>query len=620
MGKHLTSAVRLRRPVDTWHKPALSAAVALAVPDLTLLALGRLDLILYTSAGAMCALYAHGLPYAARARTLLWVVLGMVASLGVALTAASLTTSPALLVAGASLVAAAHKAVCDATRVGPPGNLILTFISSSAFFMPQRLGEVPFHLALALAAGAVAWLVCMAPGLVRPHDPERVAVARALESAAALWRVRRDGTEPRGRPDTARQDAELTVRQATAGAVNSAWHTLFLIPGAGAARHRLEHLLAHAESALAAPSPEARTHEVRPHEGRPHEGRPHEGRPRTPAHEAERCAALARAVRRGGALPEIGPTPDEARRLAGVAVEAGAKAETAAAREAEHTVPEAPRRPAPDRATGGRAVLARLRPGSPLLPIGVRVAVGCTLAGWVSLAAGVGHPYWAVVSAASVHQANTTLSGQRGLQRVLGNVLGLILFFALLPLIRVGPLAMVLLALALQVGAEALITRNYWLGSVCVTPMALLLTEFGGHLPARTLIADRLIDTVVGVTVALACCALVTNRRATDRIDEALARVTAARSAALRHLGDGEGPDRADSRDRADSPDGDHEAGWARDRLALSLVELREAFEVASGEWWQRALPAERVAAAEREGHRTLARLVRRAAPRVPVS
>ncbi|MFJ7998246.1 FUSC family protein [Streptomyces sp. NPDC096310] len=600
MGKHLRSAVRLRRPVDTWHKPALSAAAALAVPDLTLLALGRLDLVLYTSAGAMCALYAHGLPYAARARTLAWVVLGMVVSLGIALTAASLTASPVLLVVGASLVAAAHKTLCDATRVGSPGNLILTFISSSAFFVPQRLVDVPLHLALAVAAGAVAWLVCMAPGLVRPHGPERVAVARALESAAGLWRVRREGTESPGRQGTGRPDTELTARQALAGAVNSAWHTLFLAPGTDDARARLARLLAHAESALATP----RT-----------------GRPHTPADEAERCAAAARAVRGGGALPEIDPTPDEARRLTGIATEA------------EHTVPALERCPAPDRATGVRAVLARLRPGSPLLPIGARVAVGCTLAGWASLAAGVGHPYWAVVSAASIYQANSTLSGQRALQRVLGNVLGLVLFFALLPLIRIGPPVMVLLALALQIGAEALITRNYWLGSVCVTPMALLLTEFGGRLPAGTLIADRLIDTVVGVAVGLVCCAVVTNRRATDRIEEALARVTAARSAALRRLGEseaqgegegqGEGERQSASADDGPGPDAgdaDRETGWARDRLALALVELREAFEVASGEWWQRALPAERIAAAEREGHRTLARLVRHAAPRVPVS
>lgn len=93
----------------------------------------------------MCALYAHGLPYTARARTMVWVVLGMVASVAVALTAAALVESAALLVLLASLLAAAHKVACDATRIGPPGNLIFTFIAASSFFAPQRLADVPFH-------------------------------------------------------------------------------------------------------------------------------------------------------------------------------------------------------------------------------------------------------------------------------------------------------------------------------------------------------------------------------------------------------------------------------------------------------------------------------------------
>ncbi|RDG39638.1 FUSC family protein [Streptomyces corynorhini] len=548
----IRSTVRLRRPVDIWHKAAFSAAGALAVPDLTLLALGRLDLVLYTSAGAMCALYAHGRPYAARARALALVVLGMVASLGVALLCAASVSSPALLVALAALLAAAHKVLCDATRIGPPGNLILTFISSSAFFVPQRLADVPFHLALALGGGALAWLICMAPRPFRPHGPERVAVARGLEASAALWR--------------AREPAVFPARRAAAGAVGSAWHTLFLVPGDGPERAGLERLLVHAESALAA-------------------GAPH-------AAEADRCAALARALRRGRALPTVVLTPRESEEAAGVAAERHARGQ--------------PRRPAPDGPRGIRAVRDRLRPGSPLLPVGARVAAGCALAGWVSLAAGVGHPYWAVVTAASLYQANTTLSWQRAVQRVLGNVLGLVLFLALLPLIRTGHLAMVLLALAFQIGAEALITRNYWLGSVCVTPMALLLTEFGGGLPAHTLVHDRMVDTLVGAAVGLACCVLVTNRRAADRTDRALAAVEAARQAALR-LADGAGAGWTE------------EAGRARDRLAHCLVELRDAFEVASGEWWQRALPVERVAAAESEGHRTLALLVRRTAPVAPV-
>ncbi|MEW2435212.1 FUSC family protein [Streptomyces caniferus] len=633
----IRSSVRLRRPVDIWHKPALSAVVALAIPDLALFGMGRLDLVLYTSAGAMCALYAHGLPYAARARTLLWVVFGMVTSLGIALTAASLTTSTSLLVVLASLMAAVHKMVCDATRIGPPGNIILTFITASAFFVPQHLGEVPLHLALALGTGGLAWLVCMAPVLIRPHGPERIAAARALEAAAGLLRTEagsRGAEAPGGEPAgieaagvEAATAAPVTVqpvgveparvesvgvaqaRHATAAAVNAAWHTLFLVPArtpaSAAARAGLERLLVRAESALG-----------------------HDGR--TAAGEAERLGAWARDLRSGRPLPQVVLSAEQAEELTGVAEEA--------------------RGPAPGRPHGVRAVLARLAPGSPLLPIGARVAAGCVLAGWVSMAVGVGHPYWAVVTAASIFQANTTLSWQRALQRTLGNLLGLLLYTALLPLMHVGELAMIALALAFQLGAEACITRNYWLGSVCVTPMALLLTEFGRRVPAGTLIADRWIDTVVGAVVGLACCVLVTNRRAANRIEVALGRVAAAEAVALRLLAARNAPGTDGAREAraaqgaewareaksaqetewaletgaTQEPAWPHvtawaqETGWARDRLAGCLVELREAVDVAAGEWWQRALPEERIARAEQQGHRALAGLVRQLPAAVP--
>ncbi|MGW2415638.1 FUSC family protein [Streptomyces tubercidicus] len=617
------SAVRLRRPVDIWHKPALSALVALAVPDLALYGLGRLDLILYTSAGAMCALYAHGLPYAARARTLPWVVVGMVASLGVALTAASLIASTALLVVCASLVAAVHKVVCDATRIGPPGNVILTFIAASAFFVPQRLGQVPLHLALALGTGALAWLVCMAPALVRPRGPERIVVARALEAAAGLLRTEAGtgGGAPVG---------VAHARHAAAAAVNAAWHTLFLVPArtpaASAARAGLERLLVRAESALggtgnaaldgvaAEPAPyEARLAEAEAEAEAEVEVGPGAGAEVEPGAESDRLVGWARELRSGRPLPEVTLSRAQADELAGVAAElagiaakpTGIAAETASVTENPTGVAAeapAPRRPAPGRPGGVRAVLTRLAPGSPLLPIGARVAVGCVLAGWASMGVGVGHPYWAVVSAASIYQANTTLSWQRALQRTLGNLLGLLLYTALLPLVHLGPLAMIALALACQFGAEAGITRNYWLGSVCVTPMALLLTEFGSRVPATTLIADRWLDTVVGVAVGLACCVLVTNRRAADRIEAVLGRVAAAEAVASRLLA--EAP--------AAGVDEAREIGWARDRLAGCLVELREAVEVSAGEWWQRGLPEERIAHAEQRGHRALAGLVRR--------
>ncbi len=222
----LAGVLRPGKPSDIWFKPACSVVVANALPNLILLALGRLDLVMYTMAGSFCALYAHHLPYAARARALAWVVAGMSAGVAVALVTASLTGSAAVLVAVGAVLAAAQKTLCDATRIGPPGHLIFTFISSATLFAPQSLGQVPGHLALTLAGGAVAWLVGMAPALVRPHGPERRATARALRAAAAYAEVAEDadGTDAGAAAEQA--------RAAAAGAVHAAWQSL-LATGAG---------------------------------------------------------------------------------------------------------------------------------------------------------------------------------------------------------------------------------------------------------------------------------------------------------------------------------------------------------------------------------------------------
>ncbi|MER5533899.1 FUSC family protein, partial [Streptomyces mirabilis] len=210
----LAGVLRLGRPADIWFKPALSVVASVAPPNLTLLALGRLDLAMYTMAGSLCALYAHNRPYAARARALAWVVLGMLGGLAVALTAASLTTNAVVLVTVGALLAAVQKALCDATRIGPPGHVVLAFISSASLFVPQTLGQVPGHLALGAAAGAWAWIVGMAPGLVRPHGPERRATAHALNAAAAYAETAGTG------------DAAARTRAAAAAAVHGAWQSL----------------------------------------------------------------------------------------------------------------------------------------------------------------------------------------------------------------------------------------------------------------------------------------------------------------------------------------------------------------------------------------------------------
>ncbi|MEV6702397.1 FUSC family protein [Streptomyces sp. NPDC051453] len=529
----LAGVLRLNKPSDIWFKPATSVVVSAAVPNLTLLALGRLDLAMYTMAGSLCALYAHNLPYAARARALAWVVLGMLASLAVALLTASLTSSPAVLVAVGALLAAAQKTLCDATRIGPPGHLILTFISSAGLFAPQTLGQIPGHLALTVGAGAVAWLVGMAPALVRPHGPERRATARALNAAAAYV--------------SAEDGARERARAGAAAAVHAAWQSLLAAGGRGAARRALERLVVRAEVALAAPD--------------------------------DTDPALLRAWAAG--LSGTGPVP----RVGHAHTDESDVDDEVLGIEAEL-------------AFGKPSLWRRFAPGSPLLPVALRTAVGCALAGYGSLALGVGRPYWALVTAASLYQANVTLTWNRTVQRVAGNLAGVLVFAAVVPLAHVGQIFVVLFCLLFSFGAEAFISRNYWLGSVCVTPMALLITEFARTQEAGELIADRVVDTLVGALLGIVAAVIVTNRRAADHIELALEATDRAREAAERTL--------ADPRPE---PGG---LETTRRRLTAALVELRAADDTAAGEWWQRALPEERVVAAEQAGHRTLAATVRR--------
>ncbi|WP_408993101.1 FUSC family protein [Streptomyces sp. 1268] len=556
------SALRLSPPSDTWFKPALSVVVASAVPYLTLLALGRLDLVIYSMAGSLCALYGHGLPYARRARALAGVVLGMAAGLAVSLVTASLTGSTAVLIAVGALLAAVQKVLCDATRIGPPGHVILTFVSSAALFAPQRLDQIPGHLALTLGAGAFAWLVALAPALVRREGPERRAVARALEAAAVCaadpGTRNGDGVDLGPRNGNA-VDPGPRNRRAAAAAVHAAWQCLLASGRPTPVRRSLERLVVQAEAAFVAPGPGAG------------------------AADPERLRAWAALTRGRGPVPMPPPAPGTADELYGI------DAERAVLRARE------------GRRAARRALLRRLGPGSPLLPVAVRTLFGCALAGYVCAALGVGRPYWAIVTAASLCQANLTLSWNRALQRTLGNLLGALVFAAVLPVSRIGPLALVCCCLFFGFAAEALITRNYWLGSVAVTPMALLVLEFGGAHPAGELIGDRVLDTVLGAAAGFLAATLVTNRRAAGRVERALDATDRARAAA--------------ERTGADPAAAPAERDLARRRLTASLVELREAGDTAAGEWWQRALPEQRLLAAERAGHRTLAATAQRRGP-----
>jgi uncharacterized membrane protein YccC len=131
-------------------------------------------------------------------------------------------------------------------------------------------------------------------------------------------------------------------------------------------------------------------------------------------------------------------------------------------------------------------------------------ATAVLLAGAVATGSGIGHPYWAMVSAVvPLVAADPVRQVVRGLHRVVGTALGLGLAAVLLTL-DLGPLALVLLAVALQVAAELLIGRNYAVALVAVTPLALLMVHLVSPTPVGTLLLDRAVETVIGVLIGIA--------------------------------------------------------------------------------------------------------------------
>lgn len=130
-------------------------------------------------------------------------------------------------------------------------------------------------------------------------------------------------------------------------------------------------------------------------------------------------------------------------------------------------------------------------------------AVGTLVAGAIPLLIGIGHPYWAMVSAIAGLSAATGFHRVlRATHRLVGTVLGLGIA-ALLLAFEPSGLVVVLLVIALQGGVELFIVRNYTIGLLFLTPLVLVMGRLAGDVSAAQLLLERGVETAIGVAVAI---------------------------------------------------------------------------------------------------------------------
>lgn len=145
----------------------------------------------------------------------------------------------------------------------------------------------------------------------------------------------------------------------------------------------------------------------------------------------------------------------------------------------------------------------------------VAAGVAGVVATLLAAPAGVHHNYWAMVAAVVPLVGHSTrYRVSRGLQRVIGTFLGLVLTAGII-LLDPPVIALVLIIAVLQVAAELYIARQYVIAQTVVTPLALLSTMLvgvtaggaGSLMAAGGLqhLADRGVETVIGAAVGIVC-------------------------------------------------------------------------------------------------------------------
>ncbi|MFG2115694.1 FUSC family protein [Streptomyces sp. NPDC048718] len=547
---------------------ALRAALAMALPAVPMALAGRADQAVYTMLGSFATTFGRNLPYARRARVLAVVAVAMTACvaagsvLGAWARPQAGGAGAAVVMAVTALVAGLAKFACDAARLSGLGAVMLLFSFAVAANGSPGPSDVLPHTALTALGAAVAWLLAVAGRLVHPDRPQRVAVAAALRELAALLEAIGAG-----------EDDGLARHRATA-AVLQAFRTIGRMPPTATERRdpaRDDACVALTDLSWSLLIDSAHR------------------QPADPAGLARSLRAQLRPLvsRRAGALdsvPELTrliansragpPTPGDHAAL-------GRAASPAAERRAAELVT------GPDRRGHGRMRV--------LLVPALRMVLGTGLAGGAALALGLGHGYWAAISAAAVlHSINVRTAAQRAVQRTLGTAAGLGLALGVLAL-EPGPVALVLVIVLLEFLLEYVVARNYGLGVVFLTPLALLLSDLATPAPAGALVTDRALSSVLGIVVALLCALLVVHGHAAVRAERALATCTAACALAERALTE---------RARSSYP-------TVQTRLAAAVVELREADDAAAGELWPAEVDPTALAAAEQRAHRLLDRLVR---------
>jgi len=132
-----------------------------------------------------------------------------------------------------------------------------------------------------------------------------------------------------------------------------------------------------------------------------------------------------------------------------------------------------------------------------------RITAGAAAAAFITYAVGWHYPAWAAIGATAVMQGNHLhVTMNRALQRMAGTVLGACIVWAILA--QSPSFWWILAAIVFfQFVTEIVISYNYALGQITITPMALLMTHLAVPVADSNMPVERILDTIVGAAIGI---------------------------------------------------------------------------------------------------------------------
>ncbi|MFJ7825884.1 FUSC family protein [Psychrobacillus sp. NPDC096623] len=172
-----------------WLK-AFTAGVCAGLPVLIGFLLGNLEYGLIVGIGGLTYLYVFNIPYAFRAKKLLFAVVGLSFAMGLGTLLAPYAFLAAIAVA---IIGALVTFLFGALKITGPAAIfiVLTFLMGTG--MPIDPELAPIRAGLVFLGGAFSWIMGMIGWLNNPHGPEKMAVKKVyLELASFLELVGTD--------------------------------------------------------------------------------------------------------------------------------------------------------------------------------------------------------------------------------------------------------------------------------------------------------------------------------------------------------------------------------------------------------------------------------------------